>query len=352
MAPTTLFSVVAAFATFSLTSASNVWTVNCAPLTQERADPIVSPGEASGHVHAVVGSSAFSRYMTANDAAASGDATTCDKATDHSSYWSPSAYRIRDDGKFDLLPFQGMAAYYTNYSCPYDAEAPGYCTGVRNAIAPPKGLRIVAGDPKRRTNDVSDLRQAAILIQAGIGEGYGIPSTLDGSRIAGHVRFPSCWDGVNLDSNDHFSHMSYPDPELHGDTQGGMCPSTHPVAIINIGAEFGFGLDGLTDGSKFVFSNGDTTGFGFHADFFAGWQDEEALKNSFANCFDNNNCPWRSFGSPMGEDPNPTSVALETSFKSFAEDDGEDIGLNGSLDRLPGDNPVYKVSRIMRKRQQ
>ena len=91
MAPTTLLSVVAAFATLSLTNASNVWTVNCAPLTQQRADPIVSPGEISGHVHAVVGSSAFSSSMTANDAASSGDATTCDKATDHSSYWSHSA---------------------------------------------------------------------------------------------------------------------------------------------------------------------------------------------------------------------------------------------------------------------
>ena len=86
MAPSTLLSVVAAFANFSLTSASNVWTVNCAPLTQQRTESIVSPGEVSGHVHAVVGSSAFSDSMTANDAAASGDATTCDKATDHSSY--------------------------------------------------------------------------------------------------------------------------------------------------------------------------------------------------------------------------------------------------------------------------
>ncbi|KAM0720429.1 hypothetical protein Q7P37_004565 [Cladosporium fusiforme] len=128
------------------------------------------------------------------------------------------------------------------------------------------------GDTKRRTFDPTDLRQAAILTQTGGGEVYGMPPTLDGERLSGHVRFPSCWDGVNLDSDDHFSHMSYPDPDLHGDTQGGMCPSSHPVALINIGAEFGFGLEGLTDGHLFVFSNGDTTGNGFHADFFAGWR--------------------------------------------------------------------------------
>lgn len=25
------------------------------------------------------------------------------------------------------------------------------------------------------------------------------------------VRFPTCWDGVNLDSPDHMAHMSYPE---------------------------------------------------------------------------------------------------------------------------------------------
>ena len=40
--------------------------------------------------------------------------------------------------------------------------------------------------------------------------------------------FPSCWDGKNLDSPDHKSHVAY-------SNSGGLgtpnCPSTHPVAI-------------------------------------------------------------------------------------------------------------------------
>jgi hypothetical protein len=44
-------------------------------------------------------------------------------------------------------------------------------------------------------------------------------------------------------------------------------------------------------------------------------------------------------------------VALEASFGSFAEEE-DDIGLNGPVDKLPGDNPVYKVSRIVRRRLQ
>lgn len=249
-----------------LASATSVWTVNCAPLTQALSDPILSPGTASTHVHAVVGSTAFRRRMPSPNTAAEGSATTCDKATDHSNYWAPSAYHARPDGKYALLEFTGMVAYYTNYTCSYSASAPGYCEGVRDPIAPPQGLRMIAGDSARRSIDENDLWQAAILMESGNdGEVYGLPTSLDGDRLSGHARFPSCWDGENLDSADHRSHVSYPDPELHGDTQGGMCPASHPVALINIGAEFGYALDGITDPNELVLANGDTTGYGFHA---------------------------------------------------------------------------------------
>jgi hypothetical protein len=66
--------------------ASNVWTLNCAPLSIQRADPIVSPGVASGHVHAIVRGTAFNRTMSGNDSAVDALATTCDKFTDHSNY--------------------------------------------------------------------------------------------------------------------------------------------------------------------------------------------------------------------------------------------------------------------------
>lgn len=39
--------------------------------------------------------------------------------------------------------------------------------------------------------------------------------------------FPTCWDGVNLDSPDHRSHVAY--PESGTLESGGRCPSTHPV---------------------------------------------------------------------------------------------------------------------------
>jgi hypothetical protein len=67
-------------------SASSAWTVNCAPLTVQRSDPLVSIGVASGHVHAIAGGTAFSRNMSGVNSAVDALQTTCDKFTDHSNY--------------------------------------------------------------------------------------------------------------------------------------------------------------------------------------------------------------------------------------------------------------------------
>lgn len=322
----------------SIAFASDTWTLNCGPLVQARLDPIDQPGVwPSGHVHAAVGSTAFAMDMSGTNGALNGKATTCDKFTDHSSYWAPQLYHMRQDGRLDLLPFTGMVAYYENYTCSYNKDSPGVCPGVRDAMAFPAGLKMLAGDSRRRTLNMSDQWQQAILLEAGnSGEVYGMPTTLDGTRLSGHARFPSCWDGQHLDSDDHQSHVAYPDASLGGNTQGGMCPASHPRAMINVGAEFGWNLNGITDPASLVFANGDTTGYGFHADFYMGWENRTALKESFATCLSNDDCPWRSFGSPNGENPNPTARNPQQAPPY------ENIGQNGPIAKLPGDNPVYK----------
>jgi len=42
----------------------------------------------------------------------------------------------------------------------------------------------------------------------------------------------SCWDGKNLDSPDHKSHVAY--GQGAGASGGGACPSTHPVKLPQI----------------------------------------------------------------------------------------------------------------------
>ena len=56
---------------------------------------------------------------------------------------------------------------------------------------------------------MSDQTNQAILFETGNnGEVYTLPSDL-ADRLSFHVRFPSCWDGVNVDSPDHKSHVRY-----------------------------------------------------------------------------------------------------------------------------------------------
>lgn len=78
-----------------------------------------------------------------------------------------------------------------------------------------------------------------------------------------NLRFPTCWDGVNLDSPDHISHMSYPASGTF-ESQG-PCPASHPVRMPQVLYEvifetksFNNAADWPTDGSQpFVWSFGD-----------------------------------------------------------------------------------------------
>jgi hypothetical protein len=47
------------------------------------------------------------------------------------------------------------------------------------------------------------------------------------------ITFPTCWDGVNLDSPDHRSHVLYSELEAKSNDVGptGKCPESHPVVV-------------------------------------------------------------------------------------------------------------------------
>lgn len=58
-------------------------------------------------------------------------------------------------------------------------------------------------------------------------ESLAFPNRVCAAGIMSSLRFPSCWDGKNLDSPDHISHMSY--PETGTFESAGPCPASHPV---------------------------------------------------------------------------------------------------------------------------
>jgi hypothetical protein len=77
------------------------------------------------------------------------------------------------------------------------------------------------------------------------------------------ITFPTCWDGVNVDSPDHKSHVAYP---VNGTFESlAPCPATHPVRLPQVMYEIMWDTRGFNakelwpeDGSQpFVYSMGD-----------------------------------------------------------------------------------------------
>lgn len=151
------------------------------------------------------------------------------------------------------------------------------------------------------------------------------------------VFFPSCWDGQNLDSPDHISHMSYP----IGAYNDGYCPDSHPVHLISLFFELfvptgDFPYNGA---GTWSLSNGDPQGLRFHGDFVMGWNDTNILQEFISNC---PNALGNSADCPAFAAVQDTTAPGACQFEGIIVD--EDIGTNGAITALPGCNKPWDGS--------
>ncbi|BGP24567.1 hypothetical protein JCM10295v2_003485 [Rhodotorula toruloides] len=201
---------------------------------------------------------------------------------DMSNYWTPSLYFHWANGSFTSVEQVGLLVYYL----PRDNKAD---KGKVQAF--PDGLRILAGNPYLRSyNASSDMAKA---IGANCLGGKMDPTRNpwlppencpNGLRL--EVMFPSCWEGKNVDSASHQSHVAYP-----AGGESGPCPDTHPVRIVTLFYEIMWSVDPWKDKwsqamnktQPFVLSMGDPTGYGLHGDFMNGWS-HEVLQKAIDTC--------------------------------------------------------------------
>jgi len=163
------------------------------------------------------------------------------------------------------------------------------------------------------------------------------------------VHFPQCWDGVNLDSSSHTSHVAFPIER----PDGGNCPSTHPVRIPDLFFEAFYTVDQFPhgDGTRqpFVLACGDATGYGFHGDFLNGW-DQQILQNVFTNAdgscdqvnTNNGNSPEKCSYISQYVKGTPSDGACSLS-KNIPLN--ENMGIVNAITKLPGCNAVTGYSQ-------
>ena len=157
--------------------------------------------------------------------------------------------------------------------------------------APPKGLRMISGNAKATNDTTASNHEFTCYTDANGAVFHGwqksIPNcTIPGEELFMHVYFPDCWDGINLDSPDHKSHMANKNKALANNLANG-CPATHPVLIPTIT----FGLKwkvqpGQTKTWRLASDNYDKTlpgGYSGHGDWINGW-DEVIMSGIVKNC--------------------------------------------------------------------
>ena len=305
------------------------WRLPCkSTLVVERADPIVNPGNMSGHVHQIMGGNGFDFEMDYADTQAS-TCTSCTVHGDFSNYWTPALYYQHQDGTFEKVDqIGGGLVYYLQRTGPNNDKLQAF----------PEGFRMISGDPFKRasTNDFASQAVSYACLDynsGGAPETGGFPTKNCPSGLRSQVFFPACWDGVNLDSADHKSHVAFP----IGAYNDGKCPDTHPVHLISIFFEIIWDTNKFKDmwygGSQpFVWAMGDPTGYGFHGDFLMGW-DRKLLQSAVDTCTSNSgrveDCPVFQLY--------PDSVAQGCKVASKIDED-----IQGPFAKLPGCNPVQK----------
>lgn len=267
--PTVLISILAAIIVTATAAAAGGWlvyspsdpnypqkvdfAVGCGFVKFANDDPIVYPGVAgASHNHTFGGNLNVHAGSTPSSLAAG--STNCKQHKDKASYWTPTIYA----GGKALTPTSTRAYYRAG-------------TNVGSTIKPmPFGLQMLAGNPGATTPQDSRIAGFHCRNSSGatVSKQATPPACPQGSFLEASVVFPNCWDGVNLDSPNHRSHMSYgPFKAPYG------CDAAHPVQLPQLTIAQRYPVDATLGKTVTIATNLDpaVSKYTLHADFMNAW---------------------------------------------------------------------------------
>ncbi len=218
-------------------------------------DPIVFPGQpGEAHLHMFFGNTETDAFSTTDSIVNSGGGSCNGFELNRSAYWTPALL----DGRGNIVVPDMIVLYYKS-------KAP------EEVQRMPQGLKMLSGNTTAESFTVSDF----LYWSCGeSGKTYNKSNRIPdcgGDTINATIAFPQCWDGVNLDSADHRSHLAMVSPHK-------PCPTTHPVRLPQISILLYYPGDGYT--KDWLISSDQSGGFNtsggatLHADWWGGWNDE------------------------------------------------------------------------------
>ncbi|UZK67740.1 DUF1996 domain-containing protein [Sphingomonas sp. M1-B02] len=258
-------------------------------------DPIVYPGQSGqSHLHQFFGNTKADAHSTYESLRSTGD-STCGNILNRSAYWMPAML----DGKGSVVVPDYVSVYYKRMPAndPNCARQGAVCVGL------PRGLRFVFGfnmsNPKDSPTGAAYFNCDGATATPGhypdiVSAAANCPT---GNRLGAVINAPDCWNGKDLDSPDHRSHVAY---SGYGDWGYLKCPSTHPYIIPTFTMGVWYTTDQNLDRSGTWTTRTSTwhlssdemagmppmrPGSTFHSDWFGAW-DDNVMKAWTENCVD------------------------------------------------------------------
>ncbi|MFJ3230940.1 DUF1996 domain-containing protein [Streptomyces sp. NPDC086787] len=209
---------------------------------------IVAPGVSNGahHFHDYVGNQANNAFASDDDLA--NGKTTCADQGDKSTYYWPvlrlqNGKQERDAG----APGGGTEGNAGEIVTPKQVTLTFEGNPRGKVTAMPRLLRIITGDAKSFVNGPANANASWSCTgfeDRQLKDKY--PICPDGSDVVRSFKFQSCWDGRNIDSANHRTHVAFADGE--GNCPGGFQPIPQLVQRIVYDVK----APSLQDGGKTV----------------------------------------------------------------------------------------------------
>jgi len=252
--------------------------VNCRFFRMDFVDPIVAPRRPrASHLHIFFGNTTTGAWSTPETIRTTGGSTCTGGTANRSAYWAPA---IIDTSTGD--PVLSSSSWVDREHFLQVYYKSGY-DGVQEheIVNFPPGLRMIAGSAMSTGPQRDIVTYSCVDGNREIHGATSFPDCSPGQLFVMSVKFPQCWDGRNLDSPDHKSHMAYGLGWYH---RG--CPDTHPVPLPQITQNYRYrvpsgGMDHWRLSSD-VYDG--PAGYSGHADWMNGW-DPAVFQRMLDNCY-------------------------------------------------------------------